>query len=239
MPVPLKPQKKSFTVYFGGPLFDVKQLVGNAYLAEAVYEKSHGQYLCQLPQDHTRVSESPQARRDRAIRDLYASDLAVFNFDGAELDGGVVVEFMLAKTADIPCVLLRTDVRRGGDQGGDARDPWTLMASYYPRTVTVRTPSLPDYRKLQAKRLKSVRTDVVRLAGQHASATASLVCDALAVRIVRALDRVRSQPPHLPRHLREEIYQWLALLPALRGKPKALRKELEHALERKVKKELL
>lgn len=239
MPGPLKPQKKSFTVYFGGPLFDVKQLIGNAYLAESIYEKSHGQYLCRLPQDIARATDRPQARRDRAIRELYASDLAVFSFDGAELDGGTLVEFVLAKAADIPCVLLRTDVRRAGDQTGNASDPWTLMASFYPRTVTIRAHSLSEYRKRQARRTKATRTDIVRLAGQHASATASSVCDALAVQIVRALEQVRRQPPRLPRHLRVEIYQWLALLPALRGKPKILRKELERALERKVKKNLL
>lgn len=239
MPAPLKPQKKSYTVHFGGALFDLKHLVGNAYLAEAIFEKSHGRYLCRLPQDQELRAARPQAIRDRSIRALLASDLAVFNFEGTEIEGGTLVEFMFAKAADIPCVVLRTDVRRAGDQGSDSREPWTLMASFYPRTITLRVPSLQEYRKLQGKRMVRVHDDVVRLAGQHASATVALVCDGLAVQLVRALERVRRQPPQLPKHLREEVYQWLALLPGLRGKPKLLRKELEQILERKVKKDLL
>jgi hypothetical protein len=43
----------------------------------------------------------------------------------------------------------------------------------------------------------------------------------------------------MPKHLREEAYQWLALAPALRGKQKDLRKEFERHLERKVERELL
>jgi nucleoside 2-deoxyribosyltransferase len=235
----LKPQKKSHSVYFGGPLFDLKQLVGNAYLAEAIYEKSHGRFLCHLPQDFELRGMRPQVARDQDIRAIYAADLAVFNFDGTELDSGTVVEFMLAKFADIPSVVLRTDLRRAGDQSIQSRDPWNLMASFYPRTAIVRADSLLDYRALQKTRLKRVRDDVVRLAGQHASATAAILCDRLAVQIVRALDRVRTLPPQMPKHLREEVYQWLALMPGLRGKQKMLRKELEEHLARKVKKDLL
>jgi hypothetical protein len=113
------------------------------------------------------------------------------------------------------------------------------MASFYPRTVAVRVETLLDYRSLQHKRLRSIQSDVVRLAGQHASATAAILCDRLAVQIVRALERVRRLPPHMPKYLREEVYQWLALMPGLRGKQKLLRKELEERLAQKVKKDLL
>jgi hypothetical protein len=43
----------------------------------------------------------------------------------------------------------------------------------------------------------------------------------------------------MPRHLREEVYNWVALMPGLRGKQKALRKEFEHHLERKVQRDLI
>jgi hypothetical protein len=43
----------------------------------------------------------------------------------------------------------------------------------------------------------------------------------------------------MPRHLREEIYNWLAVMPGLRGQARELRKEFERHLERKVKKGLL
>jgi hypothetical protein len=43
----------------------------------------------------------------------------------------------------------------------------------------------------------------------------------------------------MPRYLREQAYNWLALMPGLRGKEKALRKEFERYLERKVERGLL
>jgi hypothetical protein len=43
----------------------------------------------------------------------------------------------------------------------------------------------------------------------------------------------------MPRHLREEVYQWLPLLTGLRGKAKALRHEFEDYLEQKVERDLL
>jgi nucleoside 2-deoxyribosyltransferase len=235
----LKPQKKSHSVYFGAALFAVKHLLGNAYLAESIFEKSQGRYLCHLPQDVEPRDATPRQVRDQNIRSLFASDLALFCFDGTELDSGTVAEFLLAKFADIPSVVLRTDIRGAGDQGGLRRDPWNIMVSFYPRTVVVRAESLPEYQALQRKRLRRVRDDIVRLAGQHASTNAAILSDRLAGQVVRAFERVRRLPPHMPRHLREEVFQWLALMPGLRGKQKALRKELEDHLSRKVKQDLL
>lgn len=233
-----KPAPLTYSIYFGGELFDLKDLIGNAYLAEAIYEKSHGRYRCHLPQDFELRGLNPQVIRDQDIEALYASDLALFNFDGTELDSGTLVEFMLAKAADIPAVILRTDLRGAGDQGG-RRDPWNLMASFYPRTVVVRAASLIDYRTLQQRRLRRAPTEDIRLAGQYASAAAGLVCDQLAPRIIKAFDQVRTLPPQLPARLRAPVYEWLALLPGLRGKPKVLRQQLETHLAAKVAKNLL
>jgi hypothetical protein len=47
----MKKKKRSYTVYLGGELFSLKHLIGNAWLAEAIYEKSHGRFRCLLPQD--------------------------------------------------------------------------------------------------------------------------------------------------------------------------------------------
>lgn len=239
MKAKLKPAPQRYSVYFAGELFDIKHLIGNAYVAEAVYEKSHGKYLCHLPQDFELRGLNPHIIRDQDITALFAADLAVFNFDGTELDSGTVVEFMLAKAADIPVVILRTDLRAAGDQGSARRDPWNLMASFYPRTTVVRAASLIDYRVLQKNRLRRAPDDITRLAGQHASATAAIICDRLATRIVRALDQVRRMPPALPAELRNDVYAWLALMPGLKGKKKALRAELARLLEQKVLRGLL
>ena len=47
----MKKKQRSYTVYFAGELFSLKHLIGNAWLAEAIYEKSHGKFRCLLPQD--------------------------------------------------------------------------------------------------------------------------------------------------------------------------------------------
>lgn len=229
----MKKSKRSYTVYFGGELFSLKHLIGNAWLAEAIYEKSHGKFRCVLPQDFLPPGRSARTIRDYSLRALVACDLALLNFDGPDLDSGTIVEFMLAKFADVPTVLVRSDVRNGSDFRGE---PWNLMATGFPRTTNVIVPSLAHYRaRLQRRRID----DALRLAGQHGSAAAQLVCEQTAALCVRALQRVLDTEPTMPKFLREEAYQWLARLPALRGKEKALRREFEAYLETKVEKDLL
>ena len=230
-----KNSPRPYPVYLGGELFSLKHLIGNGWLAEAIYEKSHGKYRCLLPQDLIPPGRTARSIRDQDIRALVACDLALFNYDGPDLDSGTVVEFMLAKFADIPSVLLRSDIRNAGDF---RNEPWNLMSSYFPRTTTVLVPSLFDYRTALTRRRRA-SDDATRLAGQQSSAAAQVVCEQIAAQCVRAFDRLLTTEPAMPKHLREEAYHWLALLPGLRGKEKALRKEFEHYLEQKVEKDLL
>lgn len=230
----MKKKSRSTTVYFASELYGLKHLIGNAYLAEAVYEKSHGRYLCALPQDLEPSGVRPHPIRDQGIRTLIACDIALFIFDGAEIESATAIEFMFAKFADIPAVILRSDLR----VGGDGSDPWTLMASYYPRTVNIILDSLASYKAIMKRRHRHM-DEIIRLAGQHSSADAQRMCDEVAGACVRAFDRVREIEPVMPKHLREEIYNWLPLMPGLRGKEKELRKEFEHYLEVKVEKGLL
>ena len=233
----MKKRKRSYTVYLGGELFSLKHLIGNAWLAEAIYEKSHGRFRCLLPQDFFELrGRSGRTIRDYNLRALVACDLALLNFDGADLDSGTVIEFMYAKFADVPTVLLRTDIRNAGDHRDE---PWNLMANYFPRTANVILPSLFNYRGALQRRQRRGLDHALHLAGQHSSAAAQDVWENVAAHCVRAFDRVLAMEPVLPRHLREEAYQWLALAPALRGKQKELRKEFERHLERKVEGELL
>lgn len=232
----MKKKSKSLTVYFASELFSLKHLIGNAYLAEAIYEKSHGRYLCVLPQNLEQRGNTARSIRDQDLLSLLECDLGLFNYDGTELDSGTVVEFMFAKFADIPSVILRSDFRHGGDQRGD---PWNLMTSFYPRTANVVVDSLGLYKTSLKNRRTKLHDEVVRLAGQHSSADAQRMCEKIAEACVRALDRVVALDPVMPKHLREEVYNWLALMPGLGGKEKALRKQLEAALERKVARDLL
>lgn len=231
----MKKPPRSLTVYFGGELFNHKHLIGNAYLAEAIFERSHGRYLCELPQDFEPRGSTPRSVRDQDLRALVACDLALLSFDGPDLDSGTVAEFMFAKFADIPAVVLRTDLR---SRRGAWADPWNLMLSFYPRTVAVIIDGLASYQAIMKRRHRTL-DEIIRLAGQHSSADAQRMCDEVASACVRALDRVREMPPALPRHLQEEVYNWLSLMPGLRGHEKRLRKEFERCLERKVQRDLL
>ncbi len=233
----MKKKQRSYSVYLAGELFSLKHLIGNAWLAEAIYEKSHGRFRGVLPQDFTELrGRSGRAIRDANLRALIACDVALFNFDGPDLDSGTVVEFMAAKFADLPAVLLRTDIRNAGDHRAE---PWNLMVSYFPRTASVVLPSLPDYRGALQRRQRPRLEQALHLAGQHSSAAAQQVCERVAAQCVRALDRVLAEEPVMPKHLREEAFQWLPLLAGLRGKQKELRREFERHLERKVERDLL
>jgi nucleoside 2-deoxyribosyltransferase len=230
----MKKKQRSFTVYFAGELFNLKHLIGNAYLGEAIYEKSHGRYLCALPQDFDPRGTTPRTIRDHHIRSLIGCDLALFNFDGTDLDSGTVAEFLIAKFADIPSVILKSDRRGAWGKSSE----WNLMANFYPRTSVVSTDALGAYTGIVKRRHRTIDA-VTRLAGQHGTADAQRMCDEIAAAVVRALDRVREIEPVMPRHLREEVYNWLPLLPGLRGKEKALRREFERHLEHKVQRNLL
>ena len=230
----MKKKSRSLNVFFAGELFNLKHLIGNAYLAEAIYEKSHGRYLCQLPQDFDPRGTTPRTVRDHHIRSLMASDLALFSFDGPDLDSGTLAEFMIAKFADIPSVILRSD-RRGA---GTRAPQWNPMANFYPRTAVISLDGLGAYKAILKKRHRKL-DEVIRLAGQHSSADAQRMCDDVAAAVVRAFDRVREVPPVMPKHLREEVYNWLPIMPGLSGKEKNLRKEFEHYLEIKVQRDLL
>ena len=89
-------KQRSLNVFFSGEVFNLKHIIGNAYLAEAIYEKSHGKYLCALPQDFDPRGTTARSVRDHHIRALVECDLALFNFDGPDLDSGTVAEFMIA-----------------------------------------------------------------------------------------------------------------------------------------------
>lgn len=208
-------------------------------MAESIFALSKGKYESHLPQDFEMRGLNPHVIRDQDILALFESDLAVFNFDGTELDSGTVVEFMLAKFADIPSVLLRSDLRAAGDQGSIKKDPWNLMASFYPRTEVVRALTLVDYRVLQQKTLKKTLSVAQRLSGQHASKTAEAVGRELSKRVIKALDNVRKSPPTLQPEWRENVYAWIAQMPGLKGRSKALHDQLATVLAHKVDRGLL
>ena len=139
-----------YTIYFAGQLFDHKHLAGNALLASHIDGDSQGRYRCVLPQDLEQRGIGPMGIRDQDLRAVMECDLALFNFDGAEIPVGAVVEYMYAKMLDIPTVILRTDFRGGGDQDAEG-DPWNLMVSFYPRTRILHLDGMRWYQEALAE----------------------------------------------------------------------------------------
>jgi nucleoside 2-deoxyribosyltransferase len=186
-----------FLVYFAGELFSSKHLVGNAALADAIAKASDMNFVCTLPQALEDRGLSAHDIRDQDFVTLIGSDLAIFNFDGPELDSGTVAEFVFAKFADIPSLLLRTDFRRGGDQGDD---PWNLMISFYPRTKTLCLNSMELYKKALSLGMSPVQ------AGQ------SLV-EQVAVEAIKELELLSQSPPTLSNELTEPVFRWISKMP--------------------------
>src|SRR6266436_1112932 len=186
-----------FLVYFAGELFSSKHLVGNAALADSIAKVSNRNFTCVLPQTLEDRGMSAQDIRDKDIVTLIDCDLALFNFDGPELDSGTVCEFMFAKFADIPSLLLRTDFRRAGDQG---EDPWNLMMSFYPRTRTLCLNSMEIYKKALSSGMNLV------------SAGQTLV-EQVAEAVVKELEILSRLAPTIPNELSEPVFRWLSKMP--------------------------
>ncbi len=139
--------------------------------------------------------------RNQDLIGVAGCDLALFNFDGSDLDSGTVVEFVYAKLLDIPSVILRTDFRGGGDQDADG-DAWNLMASFYPRTRNVALNAMAWYQE-ELRESNTVQDAAARY------------CDRIAREVIEALDTVRAEPSLLgdaPGGV-ESLYRWAMMFP--------------------------
>lgn len=190
-----------YTIYFAGELFDHKHLLGNALLAEHIERLSGRRYRCVLPQDLEQTDSRAVDIRNQDLIGVATCDLALFNFDGSDLDSGTVVEFVYAKLLDIPAVILRTDFRGGGDQDKDD-DAWNLMASFYPRTRNVTLNAMAWYQE-------------ARRGSDTAADAGARYCDRIANAVIDALDAVRAEAPQLgaaPDGV-EHLYRWALRFP--------------------------
>jgi len=120
----------------------------------------------------------------------------LFNFDGTELDAGVVVEFMLAKFLDIPAVILRSDFRTCGEREIGGED-WNLMCSFYPRTRVVKVNSLQLYQEATEE-------------GQGLNEVFDIYYTTIARMVIEGLDSVKTEQPLLKGDQKklEMLYQW-------------------------------
>ncbi|MFC5050970.1 nucleoside 2-deoxyribosyltransferase [Rubritalea spongiae] len=225
-----------YTFYFAGELFSQKHLLGNAMLAKAIFDQSNGKYLAILPQDLEFRDTSSQAIRDQDLVSLIQSDLALFHFDGPELDSGTVVEFMTAKFADIPSVVLRTDFREAGDQDGKG-DPWNLMCSFYPRTETVLSPSILSSADAGHQR-QNIENYSSELLEQNLIAQIKAV-DTTAQQVIDAFDKVIQQSPVIKQDHQAAIYEHLSRFPGFTDHSNEYAQHIQKALKLKKGKKLL
>lgn len=165
-------------VYFAGALFSAKELIGNKLIADSICAKS-GRYEIVLPQDMEVSRLHPKEIRDGDMRALLNCDMGIFNFDGTELDSGTVAEFMLAKFAAKPALLLRTDFRVSGDQNveNSGFEPWNLMLSFYPQTQSLLLNAASLYRRSFEGDTPNLKTYADLIAGEIISKLDELAAD--------------------------------------------------------------
>jgi nucleoside 2-deoxyribosyltransferase len=191
--------KKTTKVFFAGDLFNHKDLIGNIYLADAIKNISNGKYELFLAQNKVQQKVHHKEIKDQDLKGLIESDIALFCFDGTELDSGTVVEFMSAKFLDKPSVVYRTDFRGGSgeeesldDQNIRQGNKWNLMVSFYPRTKVLYLNAMVEYQKVfnDEKNDKNYRL----ISQQYANNIARY--------IIRDMEQVMNEKPLIKDHER-------------------------------------
>jgi nucleoside 2-deoxyribosyltransferase len=193
-----------YTIYFAGPLFDHKDLIGNSILSCYIDKVSEGRYLCLLPQDSEQAVKRLSDIRNQDLSYVMSCDLAIFNFDGDELDSGTVVEFLYAKLLDVPSLIIRSDFRDFGNQGREG-DLWNLMASSYPRTSTLEFNSMEWYQQ------ENNATE----SGEYVFSMADSLYRKFARLVITELEALTEEPPLLSTKDRQvfDVYKWASLFP--------------------------
>ncbi|GHC12276.1 hypothetical protein GCM10007047_32040 [Cerasicoccus arenae] len=179
--------------------------MGNALLAEAISDISDHRFCSVLPQNFPEGKKSLHRVRDDKLLTLLECDLALFNFDGAEIEAGAVVEFMTAKFADIPTVILRTD-SRGQDEG--EQHPWSLMMHFFPRTEVEVLNASAIYQNVFEEFPMSAAEDV--LIEERSSEVAHTMVRVIAQAVIDAFDRVLETPSRIEPQEAPHVYSWLA-----------------------------
>lgn len=199
-------------VYFAGELFSFKHLIGNAALANSIHLKSDGRYQCILPQSLEQRDTTPHKIRDQDIKTLLSCDVALFNFDGTEIDSGTVVEFMICKFLDIPAVIIRSDFRNGGD----GSDPWNLMISFYPRTEVILVDSIKEYQDNLLRinsnpfSIADGKNDNLEVIANRSITANIMAMDNLADKIISDFDKLVKTKSVIPEELCQTVYDWVA-----------------------------
>jgi len=217
------PEKNS--VYFAGDLFNHKDLTGNLLLAEGIERESLGRFVCVLPQHLEQSTNRSIDIRNNDLSKIVSADLILVNFDGTELDSGTVIEFLFAKSLDVPAVILRSDFRSAGDQ--ERSDPWNLMCSGYPRTGKLTLNAMAWYQEAWGK-------------GGGTAAVLDRFYSKLSKAIITEFDNVYNEPSLIDsQQMLRDVYEWGLRFPGNGFSDLFTEQELKNLLEKKQKKALL
>jgi len=203
---------ESYLAYLAGGIFTQHELATNVSMKEAVWRLSNGRFELVLPQSkELRQLDRPDLAaylRNVDLHQLVQADILIARFDGAELDTGTVVEFLVAKMLGKPSVIIRTDSRHLISDGID--DPYNLMVKNWPRTIEVYIDSLIDYVRMIAD---ARDTESERPILEAEIATIRRGIDAMAVRVIEALNSVVEMESPYPPELREAVYKAIRYAP--------------------------
>lgn len=188
--------KKTYKIYFAGALFAKSDIFANTFLATEITRLSEGRYEFVLPQDLEQREVTPKYIRDQDLKQVLACDGALFNYDGTELDSGTLVEYIFAKFADKPSVIMRTDIRLAGDQTKEDGHPWNLMTSFFPRTNYLILDSLGMYKEALAETKDSLKAS-------------KLTNHKMAQRCIEELDKVFATEPLIAPEDLNTIESWI------------------------------
>jgi nucleoside 2-deoxyribosyltransferase len=207
---------ESYRAYLAGGLFTQHDLATNVSMKEAVWRLSNGRFDLVLPQSRElRQLDRPDLAaylRNVDLHQVVQADILIARFDGPELDTGTVVEFILAKMLGKPSVIVRTDSRHLTSHALD--DPYNIMVKNWPRTIEVYIDSLMDYVQMFAEARETfLGNESERLVLEAELATIRRGIDAMAVRIIEALNAVVAMESPYPPELREVVYEAVRYAP--------------------------
>jgi len=223
-------QDSTLNIYFAGDLFTHKDLIGNAMLAEAISDLSDHRFCSVLPQNFPERGKSLKCIRDDKLLTLLECDLALFNFDGTDFEAGAVVEFMTAKFADIPAVILRTDYR-GCDARQNRLPNWAIMTNCFPRTEVEVVEASQIYEAVFSEFPMTQVRDV--LIEERSSEVARTMVRVVAQAVIDAFDRALEKPSIMKSEDAPVIYEWVAQFFDPGGDRTQAQRIVRRALDRK------
>jgi nucleoside 2-deoxyribosyltransferase len=191
-------------------LFNQYELAMNVSIKEAIWRLSGRRFQLFLPQSRElRELDRPDVEayiRNDDLVEVVKADILLARIDGLELDSGLVVEYIVAKSLGKPTVFWRSDFRRLSSAGRN--DPYNLMVKSWPRTLEIHTDAFVMYAGLFAQERAALgEGDTFQDTMQAELGTAQKSIDAVARELIDAMDAVLKMASPYPPAVRESVYR--------------------------------